>query len=192
MFWHRLAFLIAAAFALAASAAAEPVQPARVEAAERLLVAVGFDSMMDKMADQLTEQMKTTLPAQINARLDKPLPDDLMQRILGITDAHMRKSFAANRADLRRGTALIYASHFTESELDRLVQLQADPVMRKFQAEVPELMAQALTLGQGLAERNRSQLESAIKAEVEEYFRSRGQAAPTISELERPRHSARS
>ena len=167
MFRHSLAFLIPAAILAVSPAAADPVQPARLEAAERLLVAVDFDVMMDKVLQQLADQMKKTLPAQINAKLDTPLPDELMQQIVAITEAHMRESFAQNGKDLRRGTALIYASHFTQPELDRLVELQSDPVMKKFQARTPELMAQALTLGQGLAERHRPKLESAIKAAVE-------------------------
>ena len=192
MFRLLLAFFIAAGLAWVPATAAGPVEQERVEAAERLLDAVGHDSQMDAVLEMLIGQMQKTLPAQINARLDKPLPDELMQRLLKITDAHVRKSFGESRSDLKHATALIYASQFSAAELDRLVELQSDPVMKKFQEKAPELVAQSMALGQGLSERDRPALESAIKAAIEDYFRSRGEVAPTISSAAGPRTSATS
>ena len=164
----------------------QAVEASRVEAAERLLDAVGYDATMGTVLDRLVDQMQKTLPGQINAKLDRPLPDDLMQQVLKVTDTHMRESFGRNRADLKRATALIYASQFSEAELRRLVELQSDPVMRKFQAKLPDILTQSIAIAQGLAERDRQRLESAIKTTIEEYFRSRGEVAPTISAVSAP------
>ena len=192
MFRLLLAFFVAAGLAWAPAAAVAPVDQSRVEAAERLLDAVGYDSQMEGVLEMLIGQMQKTLPAQINGKLDKPLPNELMQRLLKITDAHVRKSFGESRSDLKRATALIYASQFSAAELDRLVELQSDPVMKKFQAKAPEMVAQSIALGQGLSERDRPALESAIKAAIEDYFRSRGEVAPTISSAAGPGTSANS
>jgi hypothetical protein len=75
-----------------------------------------------------------------------------------------------NSPDIRRASAVIYATHFSAAELDHLALLYRDPVMRKWSRVGPDAAAELLPLIQGLAESHRQELEEKVKAAVLEYY----------------------
>lgn len=170
------ALTIIAAPAFAAPAAGP--DPAAVTAAEHLLDSIEFDSHMDKVVEQISAQVKRQFAAEVNGKLDQALPDDLMQSLQRVVDDHFHAIFNAHRAELKRATALEYAAHFSAAELNRLAVIEADPLLKKFRDEEPELAASGMALGHSLAERERPQLEADLKAAVEDYYRNHGKSVP--------------
>ena len=86
----------------------------------------------------------------------------------------MHRLATANRAEMREGTALIYARHFTASEIDHMIELQHDPVMLKMQAELPQIMAESLALSQASLDRETPRMMEQLKTIIEEYERNKG------------------
>ena len=154
--------------ALAKPAAAP--EPARIAAAEKLLAAMHYDSLIDRSIDLMIVEQRKAMPAQLRLWFkEQPLPDDLVAKMQAISEAHMRKTFSDNRAELKHGTVLIYAAHFTAAELNRLAKLQSDPVMAKMQAEMPQITADSLALGQAAALKDMPVLIAELKALVQDY-----------------------
>jgi len=80
---------------------------------------------------------------------------------------------------LKRGTALIYAKHFTAAELERLAKLQSEPVLVKMQTEMPQIATESMALSQAMAASGNATLQARIKAAVEDYYRSKGEKPGT-------------
>lgn len=176
----RLILLAGAALcaAVPASAAPQAADPARMAAAEKLLQAMHYDSLIDRTIDSVVAEVQRSIDRDINAGLDQPLPPEIVGKIKQLAEAHMRQTFATRRADLKRGTLLIYMKHFTAPELEHLAQLQADPVMAKMQTETPQIAAETMALSQGLMNDGDAELRAQVKALVEDYLKTKA-ASPT-------------
>jgi hypothetical protein len=164
---------VAAAFCVAPpAAAAAPTTPdaAGVAAADRLLEAMHYDSLLDRTLDAIVAEAQRSIGEQLNKGLDKPLPPDLVAKLQGIAASHMRNAVTEHRADLKRGTALIYARHFTTDELAKLAAIQSEPVMVKMQAETPQIAAETMALSRGVIESAREGVEEEVKAAVLDYL----------------------
>ena len=79
--------------------------------------------------------------------------------------------FAENMPNLRKGTALIYASRFSAVEIEQLTVLQRDPLMVKMQREMPQIMAETIALSQAMVRREMPRLVEEIKAIVEDHIK---------------------
>jgi hypothetical protein len=176
----HLAALAGTALCLSApaSSAANAGDPARVAAAEKLLQAMHYDSLIDRTVDSVTAEVQHAIERDINEGLDEPLPPELVGKIKQLAETHMRQVFTSHRADLRHGTLLIYARHFTASELERLAVLQSDPVMAKMQSELPQIAAETMALSQGLVAEGSKEFRAEVKALVEDYLKTKA-ASPT-------------
>lgn len=160
---------------LAAAVPALAAPDARqIVAAERLLAAQDYDSTLDRTITALTAEMKRTFAERVNRDLAEPAPPQLISELQDIVERHVRVYFAQNRARMKRAMALIYASHFTIAELDRLATIQRDPAMRKLQAEAPQIAAETM----GLSQAAWGSAEPALRAEIEraarDYLKSKG------------------
>jgi hypothetical protein len=163
----------------AVAQAATPVQthsiaqidPARMAAAERLLVSMDYDKLMDRTMDALISDAQKSLPQQLEAALKQPLPADLNDKLLALIISSMRRAMAGSRAEMRKGSALIYASRFTAPEIDHLIELQKDPVMVKMLAQLPQITTEGAAMGQAAMEREMPRLKKEIEAMVTDYFR---------------------
>jgi hypothetical protein len=175
---RHLATAIALALLGASHAsAAQPVaDPARIAAAERLLQAMNYDSQIDRTTEAIIAEVEHSIDVDLNKKLPTPLPPDVLAKIKGLADAHMRQTIAEHRSEVRRGTALIYARHFNVPELERMAALQSDPVMVKMQAEVPQIMAETMALSQAMLAGGQERLQADVRAVVEDYLKNKGQA----------------
>lgn len=170
------AFLTASAVAASAappSAAASANEPQRLSAARKLMEVMNYDANIDRTVDTLIKQIQNDLPAQMETAFGQALPADVITRLQGVVEVHFRKAIADHRDDLRRATLLIYAKHFTTAELARLAEIQRDPVMAKYQQEMPEIAAESLKLGRALTGAEIPKIQEEAKAILEEYVASR-------------------
>jgi hypothetical protein len=160
---------------LAAQAAA-PAQsapdPARLAAADRLLDAMHYDSLIDRTTSAYIAEAEKTFPGQLEQKLGKPLPADLKDQLFAVIASSIRHAMTDNRAQLRRGTAMIYASRFTPAEIDHLIVLQGDPVMIKMQQELPQIMTESVALGEAAMQREMPKLATSIEQVVKDYYAS--------------------
>jgi hypothetical protein len=143
--------------------------PARIAAADRLLAAMHYDSLLQRSLDQLIADGRKSMPGQLTEMVNDSLPPELIGKVQDITEAHIRKTFAEHGAEMKHGAALIYASHFTVAELDHLVQLQSDPVMVKMQSELPKIAAESVALSRAAFIKDMPALIADLKTLVETY-----------------------
>jgi len=155
--------------ATSAPASSPKIDPAALAAADRLLTAMDYDGMMKRACDAMVEKMAPMLKSSLEQKTGQHVDDALIDRITGVEGQFLRQVLL-NRPDIRRASAVIYATHFTPAELDHLAQLYKDPVMRKWSIVGPEAAAELMPLIQGLAESHRAELEEKVKAAVLEYY----------------------
>ena len=151
------------------SPAAAVVDPERLAAADRLLVAMHYDSLVDRTMESVIVQIQNDMPAKLNASMDEPLPTDIVTKLQRMVGVHIRAAFTEHRAEMKRGTELIYCKHFTAYELDRLAQMQSDPVMIKMQSEMPQIATESMKLGQAVVANEIPKLQDEAKALILEY-----------------------
>jgi len=165
-----------AALCVSAPALAAPSTPdaARLAGAEKLLDAMHYDAQIEKILDAVTAEVQRSIRENLNKTLLEPLPSAVTAKIAGIAETHMRSAFNAHRSEMKKGTELIYARHFTAAELERLAALQSDPVMVKMQTELPEITAENMALSQGLVASAQAGLQQEIQAVVLDYLQKQG------------------
>ena len=180
---HSIPILLAALAAspLSAAPAAPPqapasprLDPAAVAAANRLLDAMNYDQLVDRTMNAMIAEAERTIPQKLEAASGTAIPDDLKAKLTTVISDFMHRLATANRAEMREGTALIYARHFTASEIDHMIELQHDPVMLKMQAELPQIMAESLALSQASLDRETPRMMEQLKSVIEEYERNKG------------------
>jgi len=108
---HLLALASVAAFCTAVPASAEgtTADASRLTAASKLLEAMHYDTLIDRTLDAIVAESQRAVAANLNQGVDEPLPASLITKIQGIVENHIRQAIGDHRADLKRGTALIYA-----------------------------------------------------------------------------------
>jgi uncharacterized protein len=170
-----------AALCLAAPALAAPTPPdaARIAAAQKLLDAMHYDTLIDRTLDAVVAETQRTIAAKLDKGTEQPLPAELVTKIQAIAASHMRNAIGDHRSELRRGTALIYARHFTAEELSRLAAMQSEPAMVKMQAELPQLTAESMALSHGLMESAKAGLEQEVKAALMDYLNHKDDQPPS-------------
>lgn len=186
---HSLPILLAALAAspLSAAAPATPAQapvsprvdPAAVAAANRLLDAMNYDQLIDRTMNAVIAESERTIPQKLEAASGTALPEDLKAKLTGVISDFMRRLATANRAEMRQGTALIYARHFTATEIDHMIELQRDPVLMKMQSELPQIMTESMALTQASLDRETPRMMEQLKSVIEEYERSKGEKPAT-------------
>lgn len=171
----RLSLFLACLLAPLAAAAAQSVGPAadRIAAAERLLEAMNYDELQDRVMRTYIADAEKNLPNQLEAASEQPIPDELKARLSQTIANAVKRSFAANRAESRKAVVLIYAHHFTAEELDHLAQLQKDPVLVKMQAEMPKIVSESTAVINAQVQRDMPKLIEEVKQVVAEYAQGR-------------------
>ena len=167
-----LKIVSALALSLAAPAMAAPSapDPARMAAADKLLDAMHYDSLIERTTSAYIADAEKTFPAQLEQKIGQPLPAELKDKLFAVIASTIRKSIDENRTELRRGTAMIYASRFTAAEIEHLIRLQGDPVMIKMQQELPQIMTESVALGHAAIQRELPGLASSIEQVVKDYY----------------------
>jgi len=179
----RFSCMAAAALLFASSAAAQhPVRsapdPARVAAAGAYLDAMHYDRQIGRTVDAIVAQISRSLDAELSADPSVKLPPELIAKVKNIAATHIRSAFAEHGAELKRGTALIYASHFTVPELQHLAQLQSDPVIARMQEEMPQIAADTMALMQDMARQESEKVRDEVTIAVKDYLAHKS-SAPT-------------
>ena len=165
--------VIAAPPPVPAAAAPAPADPAAMAAAERLMDGMNYDKLMDDMIGAIVGQFRQSMPAQIDKiteKSEKKLPDDLKAKLIEVAIGSMERTFRDNKATFRRDTARIYARHFTAVEIDRMTEIQKDPVMIKMQAKMPTIMAESMALTQEAMADEMPRMLDEVKKLVAEYL----------------------
>jgi len=122
----------------------------RSELAERLLKAMGTDTMLEQSfenikkqmpayTEQMAREMGTKIPPEV-AAIQKEYTEKLMQMI----SEELR--WDRIKADL----IALYAGTFTEEELKGLIEFYQSPLGRSFTAKQPELMKKSMEITQAL------------------------------------------
>lgn len=171
---HRLTlFLGFLAAAIAVPLQAEP-DPQRIAAAGRLLDAMKYEETMDRTVDAMIAEQKRVFPQQLERVLGSAPPPELVTKVQQAIETHVRVAFARNRIKNREGTALIYASHFTAAELDRLAKIQVEPVMAKMRSELPQITAESMALAMAGMQSEEAEVRKDIERIVKEYLETHG------------------
>jgi hypothetical protein len=172
-----IATLLAAAVSDAAQNEVSPTVPevksqgieaARIAAAERVLEAMDYDAITEKTIDALAIEGHRQLMGQLQSNPNLSLSRSKMNRLSSTVVEFMRSTMAAHKPNLKRGTALIYARHFSVEELDRLAVLQRDPLMRKFQSELPQISAELMAMNNAMITAEQPKLRAAIQQILQE------------------------
>ncbi len=138
------AALMAAAILLASPALAETAPDAATLTAARELMQVTdvqgqMRALGPRMAESMGQQMRLmfkddTMPEGLRTELTAA-----MQAYVGSMDSYFTPAFIDQ-------LATIYARHFTVEELRRVTAFMKEPVMVKFRAETPAMIAEMLPL----------------------------------------------
>src|SRR5690349_5459939 len=173
--------LIGAALALVLSSPAvaqEPprtaVDPSRIAAAEALLDAMHYDRQIQRTLDAIIVEVDRSIDKDLTEGMAEKLPPELITRIKGIAETHMHGMFEEHGAELKRGTALIYATHFTVPELRHLAELQSDPVLVKMQDQLPKIAADNMALTQAVISQESDKVREEVIAAVQDYLQKKG------------------
>lgn len=153
------------------SAEPQPIPPERMAAAERFLDSMNYDELVERTLETVMAESQRALEAKLTSDFGNAMSGSVVREISAIARRHVDKALKDNRSVLKRGTATIYASHFTTEELERLAAIQADPVMVKYLGELPQISAESLALSRAAMEKEQSSMAAEIRALIESYAR---------------------
>lgn len=167
---RRLVILLSLALATPAIAA-EPVasapNPDAVAAADRVLDAIGYETMMSQMADKMSKQFEDETKRVFEEKIGASADPEMLRRVAAVQTEFLR-SFISD-PKLRKATALLYARHFTASELDQMAVLMREPVMKKWNDRMPVVMADFMPLISAELANRRDDFQAEIIAIISEY-----------------------
>lgn len=147
---------------------AQGIEPARIAAAERVLDAMNYDAVTEKTVDALATEGHRQIMGQLQGNPNLSLSRSKIDRLSSTIAEFMRSTISKHKTSLRRGTALIYARHFSVEELDRLAVLQRDPLMQKFQTELPQISAELMAMSNAMMAAEQPKLRAAIQQILQE------------------------
>jgi len=166
----RLTFLLGSlALAFAAPLQAAP-DAARIAAAGRLLDSMKYEETMDRTMEAMIAEQKRAFPQQLERLMGAAPPAELVTKVQQAIETHVRVAFARNRIKNREGTALIYASHFTADELDRLAKIQGEPVMAKMRSELPQITTESMALAMAGLQSEEAEMRKDVEKIVRDYL----------------------
>jgi hypothetical protein len=180
--FRRLLIAAALAGSFSAAAGAEPTQtvrsqakidPAALEAADRMLTAMDYDRMMERTCDAMVAQMGPMFKKSLEAKTGESVDDALVKRLIEIESEFLRGALL-DSPNVRKAIATLYANAFSAAELNHLAELYRDPVMRKWTEVAPDMTAQTLPLIQGIVESHRDELEQKLVTAVTDYYATKG------------------
>ena len=163
-----LALLLAAAEPSASpvSTPSATPEPAAMQAAERMLDAIDYDRLMTRMVDAMIVDQRKAVLDKIEEAAGETISEGLKSDIGNAMESSIRRMFRDSSGNMRRGSALIYARHFTAAEIDRLADINNDPVMRKSLAVMPQIVNEMMALTEAMVAAELPKLEREIEAIV--------------------------
>lgn len=141
---------LAAAFVILgawAPAGAQVADPPALEAARELLSTMDLERQTAETAARTSDAAIDTIMRQFRDANDREFPADLERALRQIVLEHNARLVALSAPTMREDAARIYARHFSAEELRELRRLQANPVMRKAETVMPQLIAELSQIG---------------------------------------------
>jgi hypothetical protein len=123
--------------------------PGQLKAAERCLIATGIDKQFGDIINKTISTGSTQIPEEHRASFVK-----VMKTFMG-------QYFTWDV--LKDRIAKLYATEFTESELNQLTAFYNTPLGKKVGEKLPMLMQKGMLLGQQAVEEHRPELEQMMK-----------------------------
>jgi len=114
-----------------------------MELARRLVEVSQGETIMQQMFNALTPQIMS-----LALNKDPNLNDEKKAKIEGV----MKEELDAAIPEFLEQTAKIYASNFTEDELQDVIAFYESPTGKKFQGLAPQLMQESMQHGQALGQ----------------------------------------
>jgi hypothetical protein len=137
-----------------AQTSATEFTPAHLHAAERMLEASGVLGNMQKMFASVIQNQALQVPEDKRAAFT-----DVMKKFFAkyVTDEEIKKDFIP-----------IYATEFSEQELNQIADFLLSPAGKAMTAKQPELMSKGMLWGQKIGEDHKQELEDMMKAAFNE------------------------
>ena len=158
-----LAFAAPAAFAQSAapvaSAASGPVELATLAAANEMLASMNYRVVAEGMLAQMRQSMPAIIRQGTEASINNNPKFDASQKKAALEKMNVELGKVASMLDsvfndptmlddLLRGTAQVYARHFTVDELRQIATFYKTPVGAKMLATMPQVMGESMQMGQ--------------------------------------------
>lgn len=125
------------------------VSPEGLAAAENLLEAMDYDELMARIVDGMVAEQRVQMRTMLEQSGEEISPQ-LIEDATEVIQRHSRDVIMGNLDELRIATAHIYAANLSAEDLERLAVLQADPVMKRFNAAMPAMMQDTMALTMAL------------------------------------------
>lgn len=160
----RPAAAIVVLVALCSASYAQPRKPsaAAMASANELIKVTGATALFNPLIAGVIEQAKV-LFLQQNPALSKDLND---------ISAQLRKEYAPRFSELSTHVATLYATHFTEPELKKLLAFYESPVGKKLLKQQPTIVEASMKYAQDWA----NKLSEQVIAEMRQELKKRGHA----------------
>ena len=134
------------ALSMPAGAREEKTDSVKIQAAKALLIEMGgtrsFDKLMIRMSQRLLPVMQQQYPGK--EKLVGEVMDNAMKKVL--------KEHEADKVEMVRKTAAIYAGHFSAAELDKITAFYKTDAGRKLVVKLPVIANQTMRTSQSWAE----------------------------------------
>lgn len=153
------AVLIGAALVLtlsAAPAAAQKPSAAAIATAKQIIALKGGDNIFSPIIPSVIEQSKSMFEQQ-NPALSKDL---------ATVAAQLRTEFAPKLDQVTDHVAEIYASRFTEQELNEILKFYSTPLGKKIIAQEPQAFAEGINYAREWASKLSDEVISRMRAEM--------------------------
>ncbi|MGB0084121.1 MAG: DUF2059 domain-containing protein [Rhodomicrobiaceae bacterium] len=143
-----------------AGTSAPPVDEAKLKAARALLESTNADAQFSTIIPLMFNQMRRSLP--------EPGPNQKEQAEEVFNE--IEKQFLERHTEIIDQIAVLYARRFTAEEMNTLADFYRSPIGQKFVTAMPELAAEAMTLGNAWGQKIAREAEQKIREE----FKKRG------------------
>ena len=178
-----------AAVALGSAAAATPTVPPRVQVvvarppqpdaatvaeAMHYLDIIGFEENSMRSAELAVGASFAALVDGLHKQFGDKVPQDLIEQLHTAIHDHAINTLRADMPELKRETAIVYASQFTGAELIRLGELQSDPVAVKARERAKVMQPELMMIGINAMRRSQPELDARIKQIIKDYIAAHG------------------
>lgn len=128
------------------------ISSTHLQAAENYLIATDVDT---KLGELITTMVKT-----FSARM----PEENRHAFTGVMNTFMHKYFTWER--LKAPYSKLYATEFSEDELNQLAAFFKTPIGKKYTAKSVELLQQSMQIGQQVVIDHKDELEQMLREAV--------------------------
>lgn len=160
-----------------AAAQAQTADERAIDAARSLLKESGYETQMAATARLVSTATFDEAVKAYSNQQGGEMPDDLVAEVKAAVGAEVEIMIAQLQATGLEDAARIYARYFTAEEIERFSVLQQDPVMKKAQTVMPQLMTELSQIGMKVAAERSPALQAKIATLLEQ--RSAKQKLPT-------------